>query len=51
MNIEPDENKVKVIKNYPEPKCLKELQSFIGILNYLHKFIPNLAELTAPLRE
>ena len=34
--------------NYPENK--KELQRFLGTINYLGKFIPNLAEKTAVLR-
>lgn len=44
--IEPDHSKVDVIKNYPVPTSVKEVQRFLGILNYLHKFIPNLSDLT-----
>ena len=32
------------------PHSLTELQRFFGMVNYLGKFIPNLAEVTAPLR-
>nr|AXB54821.1 polyprotein [Pinus nigra virus 1] len=31
-------------------KDKKEIQRFIGVLNYLHKYIPNLSEKTAPIR-
>ena len=32
------------------PQFLTELQRFLGMVNYLGKFIPNLAEVTSPLR-
>jgi hypothetical protein len=51
QGIKPDDSKIEVIKNYPVPTNVKELQSFLGIVNYLHKFIPNVAELSKPLRE
>ena len=34
----------------PIPQSLAELQRFLGMVNYLGKFIPNLAEVTAPLQ-
>ncbi|KAJ3650090.1 hypothetical protein Zmor_021798 [Zophobas morio] len=49
--IKPDESKIETVKNYLIPRNVKELQSFLGIVNYLHKFIPNVAELSTPLRE
>ena len=33
------------------PQSLTELQRFLGMVNYLGKYIPNLAEVTPPLRE
>ena len=33
----------------PEPKCVKELQSFIGGINYYARFIPNMADIAKPL--
>ena len=35
----------------PRPKSITELQRFLGMINYLIKFVPNLAQITAPLRE
>jgi len=35
----------------PEPKNVQELQSFLGLLNYYAKFIPNLASILHPLHE
>ncbi len=37
------------IQNIPSPKSKKELQRFLGITNYFHKFIKGYATLAAPL--
>ena len=34
-----------------ELKDTKTIQRFLGVLNYLHKYIPNLSEKTAPIRK
>ena len=43
--IEPNPAKVEIIKNHPTPKSKKQLQSFMGLINYYRKFIPNIAHL------
>ena len=48
--IKPDPSKVQAIKNWPVPTCLKELQSFLGVVNFLNKFIPQLSKLRLPLQ-
>ena len=35
----------------PAPKGKKELQRFMGMINYVGKFIPNLSTINKPLRE
>ena len=35
----------------PEPSCKKEVQLFIGMINYLSKFSARLSELSQPIRE
>ncbi|TKR69578.1 hypothetical protein L596_021718 [Steinernema carpocapsae] len=42
-------NKVAPIRDYPEPKNLKELQRFMGLATYNRKFIANFAKIAAPL--
>ena len=37
----PDESKIKAIKDMMYPKTIKELQRFLGSINYLGKFIPH----------
>jgi hypothetical protein len=48
--IKPDESKVEAIKKMPVPEDTKAVARFLGLLNYLGKFIPNLAEKTVNLR-
>ena len=49
--LKPDEEKIKAIKEMPVPDDPKALQRFLGMVNYLHKFIENYSEKTAPLRQ
>ena len=44
-------DKVKAIKDFPTPRNKGELQSFLGIINYLGKFIPKLSPKTQILRD
>ena len=48
--IRVDPFKTGVITKMSIPQSLAELQRLLGMVNYLGKFIPNLAEITAPLR-
>lgn len=43
QGLRADESKVAVIKNYPPPTDRKALHRFIGMVNYLSRFIPNLS--------
>ena len=49
--IHPDPKKVSDIHNMPTPTCKRELQEFLGLIQYLSAFIQNLSEKAAPLRE
>ena len=42
-------SKVEAIANAPPPTTVQELRSFLGLLNYYGKFIPNLATILHPL--
>ena len=42
--------KTEAIMKLEHPKTLKQLQSFMGSIHHLIKFIPKLAELTEPVR-
>ena len=43
--------KVSAITSMPEPSCKKQVQSFIGMVNYLSKFSARLSELVKPIKE
>ncbi|CAB1111841.1 unnamed protein product [Ectocarpus sp. CCAP 1310/34] len=45
------EDRIKSILDLPTPTNIKELRSVLGMVNYVRKFIPNLAAITAPLVE
>ena len=47
----PAQTKVSAITSMPEPSCKKQVQSFIGMVNYLSKFSARLSELAKPVRE
>jgi hypothetical protein len=43
--IKIDPSRIEAIQKLEHPRNIKELQSFIGRINFLRRFIPNLAEL------
>ena len=47
--LHPTQGKVKAIQEAPEPKNLAELRSFLGMINYYSRFLPNLSHQLAPL--
>ena len=49
--IHATDSKLEAITNAPPPKNVQELRSFLGLLNYYCKFIPNLATLIHPLND
>ncbi|CAB4040233.1 Transposon Ty3-G Gag-Pol poly [Paramuricea clavata] len=49
--IKPDPRKIEAILKMPTPTSKTELQRFLGMINYLGKFLPNLSKETAPLRQ
>lgn len=48
--IHPTDDKIKSIKQFRQPKSMEEVRIFLGLVNYVGKFIPNLATITEPLR-
>ncbi|KAL0150485.1 hypothetical protein M9458_054302 [Cirrhinus mrigala] len=44
-------SKVKAIVDAPTPKNVSQLRSFLGLLNYYGRFIPNIATLLKPLHK
>ncbi|KAF9760998.1 Retrovirus-related Pol polyprotein from transposon [Nosema granulosis] len=44
-----DPSKIDSIKNYPFPNNIKELRSFLGLLNHCREYVKSYLELTRPL--
>ena len=51
QGVQADPDKISAIQDFPTPKDTKELKRFFGMVNYLGKFQPKLAEDTAFLRQ
>lgn len=49
--IDADQRKVETIQNFRSPQTKEELRSFLGLVTYLGKFIPDLGTVTEPLRQ
>ena len=49
--IRKDPSKVKAITDMAEPQNIADLRRFLGLVNHLMKFCPDLAEKTKPLRD
>ena len=47
----PAHSKVSAIVEMPAPTCKMQVQSFIGMVNYLSKFLVRLLEIVEPIRE
>jgi len=48
--LQPDPAKVKAISDMASPTNIEELRRFLGIVNFLGKFLPHLATISEPLR-
>lgn len=49
--MRPDNDRITAFKELAVPNNKKKIQNTLGIINYVRQFIPNLAELSSPLRE
>jgi hypothetical protein len=47
--VRPDATKIEAIVKYPVPKSQKELHTFIGMITFLHDYVPQFATVAAPL--
>lgn len=51
MGIQPLPNRVDSISNFPTPATRSQLQRFLGMINFYHRFMPGIAAKLAPLHE
>lgn len=51
FGMAPSQSKIEAIKSFRAPKTSEEVRSFLGLVNYVGAFIPDLATVSFPLRE
>ena len=49
--LSPDPKKIAAVKCMELPQDMEMMRSFLGLVNYLNRFSPCLAELSEPLRQ
>ena len=49
--IRPLEEKVRSIRDFPQPTSVRKLREFLGLINFHHRFIPNCAAILEPLNK
>ncbi|GBG85719.1 hypothetical protein CBR_g40447 [Chara braunii] len=49
-NVKPEDSKIVAIRDWPTPRTLTELCSFLGLANYYRKFVRKFSTIAAPLR-
>ena len=49
--IKMEEEKVKGVLEWPTPKCIKDVQKFLGLVNYYCQFIEGFASIARPLHD
>lgn len=47
--IHPLPSKVQVIVDFPQPQSCRQLRTFLGLINFYHRFIPGCARILHPL--
>ena len=46
-----DKSKIEAIQNWPTPKTVKQVQSFLGFANFLCQFIKDFTKISRPLHD
>ncbi|XP_046964591.1 uncharacterized protein K02A2.6-like [Vanessa cardui] len=51
IGVKPLDRYISTIKDFRAPETISELQSFMGLVNFVGKWVPHLATITEPLKE
>jgi len=51
QGVRTDPEKIEKVKNFPIPKNLTQLRSFLGLASYYRKFIKNFSKIAGPLNK
>jgi len=47
--VQMDTKKIQTIQDWPIPRCIRDVQAFLGFANFYRRFIKGYSELTSPL--
>lgn len=47
--LKPNDDKINAVLNFPLPKTTTDIKSFLGLVGYYRRFIPDFARITQPL--
>ena len=47
--IQPLDERVRAVREYPQPYTPRELRQFLGLIHFYHRFIPGYASILQPL--
>jgi hypothetical protein len=47
--IEPDDSKIKALKNNPSSKTKEQVKRFLGMASYYRRFMPKFSKITEPI--
>lgn len=49
--VQPDPKKISAVKEFPAPRNVKQVRSYLGLCNYYRKFVRNFAKIAEPLNK
>ena len=49
--IKPDPSKIDAVRNFPIPRGVKDIQSFLGLAGYYRRFIEHFSQIAKPLTQ
>ena len=50
-NIKPVQDKISAIRQFPVPVTKKQIRSFLGLIGFYRKFIPQFSDISVPLTD